>query len=124
MKWFFAAILITALPLVSPAQTSATDPATPDPELSRMVDAVLAEAGTLHQGMTRHAVEVAWRLDGGLQIDGTTRCVLRRCTSIKIEVKFKTADSEGTDPSRTPEERDDDIIVGVSAPYLEGPFYD
>jgi hypothetical protein len=124
MKWFFAAILITALPLVTRAQTSATDSGASDAELSRMVDAVLAEVGTLQRGMTRHAMEVPWRMDGGLQIAGTTRYVLRRCTSIKIDVKFKPADADQSDPARIPSERDDDVVVGISAPYLQGPFYD
>jgi hypothetical protein len=57
--------------------------------------------------------------DGGLHAFGETRYDYRLCHSIKIDVKFKPATKTDDEPMR-----EDDIIVEISKPYLQYPFYD
>jgi hypothetical protein len=116
MKWLPVAFFALSLANVSLAQTSAVAEA---PALSQLVNNVLQQVQTLHPGMARSAVKALFDEDGGLQFFGETRYDYRLCHSIKIDVKFRSAVS-----GQRPEERDDDVIVSVSRPYLELPFRD
>jgi hypothetical protein len=123
MKWPLkrlpVAFLALSLPSISLAQTSAVAEA---PALSQLVNNVLQQVQTLHPGMARSAVKAFFDQDGGLHAFGETRYDYRLCHSIKIDVKFKPATK--TDDEAMREERDDDIIVEISKPYLQYPFYD
>jgi hypothetical protein len=119
MKWLPIAFFALSLPSVSLAQTSAV---AESPALSQLVSNVLQQVETLHPGMARSAVKAFFDNDGGLQAFGEARYDYRLCHSIKIDVKFKRATKTNGEPMR--EERDDDIIVEISKPYLQHPFYD
>jgi hypothetical protein len=69
--------------------------------------------------MARSAVKAFFDEDGGLQFPGEMRYDYRLCHSIKVDVKFRSAVS-----GERLEERDDDVIVSISRPYLEMPFMD
>jgi hypothetical protein len=116
LKWLPVAFFALSLPSVSLAQTSAVAEA---PTLSQFVNDVLQQVQTLHPGMARSALKAFFDQDGGLHTFGEARYDYRLCHSIKIDVKFRSAVS-----GQRPEERDDDVIVSVSRPYLEIPFMD
>lgn len=84
--------------------------------------AVLSEAlqivQAFAQGTPRSKVEQDFRADGGLQsFRNTSRYVLKKCPSIKVDIEFRQSDGQQGDLSTDP-------IVKVSRPYLESPFWD
>lgn len=115
------ALLLSALlvPAICFAQAA---PSPEDAGLSQLVESVLHDLDTLRPGMSRSALTTLLMEDGGLQFFGEARYDYRLCHSIKIDVKFKRATKTNDEPMR--EERDDDIIVEISKPYLQHPFYD
>jgi len=119
MKWLAFLLAALTVPAICFAQTA---PSPEDAALSQLVESVLHDLGTLRPGMPRSALTTLLMEDGGLQSFRQTRYDFRRCRYIKIDVKFKPATKANNEPIR--EERDDDVIVEISKPYLQYPFYD
>jgi hypothetical protein len=119
MKWFAFLLSVVCIPAISVAQSS---PLQQGSVLSQLVDSVLHDVSTFHPGMPRRALTALFAEDGGLQFFGETRYDYRGCSAIKINVKFKPVSKASSGPMQ--DERDDDIIVEISNPYLEYPAYD
>jgi hypothetical protein len=73
----------------------------------------------LHNGSTRKEVERDFQPDGGVQAGDWTRYVFRKCSLIKVEVRFV-----GDSPDSHAEFLQTDTVVSISRPYLDLPFAD
>ncbi len=99
-------------------ESVATGPAAAE-DRSKWIAKVMRQIEAIQPGMHRQDLVALFREDGGLTFVGAPqRYVLKECSVIKIDVKFKI--SRGEPMSESP----DDVIESVSKPYLEYPFYD
>ena len=80
----------------------------------------------LKVGDTRAIIRKSFELDGGLQTRETSRYMFKKCHYFKIDVEFSIVG----DPSKkftSPTDKDfpsEDIVKGISRPYLEYPAMD
>ena len=84
-----------------------------------MVQRALADSQMIKAGMTRGEVETYFAYDGGLQFPDNARFAYPRCTFLKLEVRFRLADSRGSDLTSS-----GDTVVSVSRLYVEYPMKD
>jgi len=86
---------------------------------SKWIAKVMRQIEAIKPGMHRQDLAALFREDGGVTFfGGAQRYVLKECSMIKIDVKFKI--SRGEPMSESP----DDVIESVSNPYLQYPIYD
>ncbi len=74
----------------------------------------LKEIQTVKAGMTRDQLLRVFTTEGGLSNRITRTYVYHKCPYIKVDVQFKPVGNEGN----LLEERGEDVIAGVSRPYL------
>jgi hypothetical protein len=82
---------------------------------------VLTKMQTIKPGMTRKTLLTVFTTEGGLYTDLRRTFVSRDCPLFKIDVEFQAVGrpAQDKDGRVTLAEGDDDIIVKVSAPYLQ-----
>jgi hypothetical protein len=83
---------------------------------------VLETAQRLKPGMTRKEVEQHLERDGGLQFQTPTRYAYPACNYIKIDVEFQF--DEGGSEKRNELLSPEDVVVGISKPYIAYPTKD
>jgi hypothetical protein len=81
-----------------------------------LVEQAMQTAAAIHAGMTRAEVEKTYRQDGGLSALDVVRYLDRHCEDIKVDVRYRLLRHGSTLPG--------DVVVSVSKPYLETPYYD
>jgi len=82
----------------------------------------LETAQRLKPGMTRKEVEQYLEKDGGMQFQSPTRYVDRACNYIKIDIEFQIV--RGGSEKRNELLSPQDVVVGISKPYIAYPAKD
>jgi hypothetical protein len=82
---------------------------------------VLQRMETIKPGMTRKTLLTVFTAEGGLSTGLRRRFVSRDCPYFKVDVEFQSVGRPARDESGrvTGTESDDDIILKLSAPYLQ-----
>ena len=114
MKTIALALLLTIVPLLSPA----SDGADIDTTLTEKVREVIKEASSVKVGDKRAHLEKFFKPDGGISTRTHQTYVSKRCLHIKIDVQFQPIGDRPGWPSGR------DIIQKISRPYLAHPIFD
>jgi hypothetical protein len=95
-----------------------------DPRPCRCIEVknVLETAQRLKPGMTRKEVEQHLERDGGVQFQSPTRYTVPACNYIKIDVEFQV--DQGGSEKRNELLSPEDVVVGISKPYIAYPTKD
>jgi hypothetical protein len=95
-----------------------------DPRPCRCIEVknVLETAQRLKPGMTRKEVEQHLERDGGVQFQSPTRYTVPACNYIKIDVEFQV--DQGGSEKRNELLSPEDVVVGISKPYIVYPTKD
>jgi hypothetical protein len=90
------------------------------------VEEVLTRMRTIKPGMTRRTLLSIFTTEGGLSTGLRRTYVSRDCPYFKVDVEFHAVGRPERDESGrvTLVEGDEDIIVNVSRPYLQGSIMD
>lgn len=90
------------------------------------VEEVLTRMQTIKPGMTRKTLLSIFTTEGGLSTGLRRTYVSRDCPYFKVDVEFRAVGRSDRDESGrgTLVEGDEDIIVNVSRPYLQGSVMD
>jgi hypothetical protein len=100
-------------------QTPAKPP-TVDQDLTRSIDRVLKDIGSIQTGMTRAELLRVFTAEGGISTRDGQQFVYRRCPYIKVIVNFrKPADADADWVNAPEEEWNGDLIQSISKPFLE-----
>ena len=81
---------------------------------------------TVKTGMTRKTLLTVFTTEGGLSTGLRRTYVSRDCPYLKVDVEFQAVGRPSRDEEGrvTPVEGDDDVIVRISAPYLQSSIMD
>jgi hypothetical protein len=90
------------------------------------VEEVLTRMQTIKPGMTRRTLLSIFTTEGGLSTGLRRTYVSRDCPYFKVDVEFRAVGRPDRDESGrvTLVEDDEDIVVKVSRPYLQGTIMD
>lgn len=114
-----SALLLILIGIALPALLSAKKATAQDDSCCSLVARALSSAAAIKPGMKRRDVDKSFVQEvGGISFRIEGRYVFKECPYIKIKIRFSEA-HETTD-NESPE----DIVTGVSTPYLEGSVKD
>jgi len=90
------------------------------------VEEVLTRMQTIKPGMTRKTLLSVFTTEGGLSTGLRRTYVSRDCPDFKVDVEFRAVGRPERDENGrvTLVEGDEDIIVKISRPYLQGSIMD
>jgi hypothetical protein len=90
-----------------------------DSSFCKGLQQALAESQRIKAGMKRGEVERYFHVDGGVQFPNSGRYVYQSCAYLKIVVEYELAPKRGGQLSSA-----DDIVKGVSKPFVDFPTMD
>jgi hypothetical protein len=114
----YSVIFIALLSITTPGPLPPFRLMAQDTSCCSVVKDALSAVGQITPGMSRRDVERAFTDDGGLSSRTEGRYVFRKCSYIKVKVKFSKA--AGTSVEESP----DDVVTEVSSLYIENPEMD
>jgi hypothetical protein len=91
-----------------------------DHDVAVWISEALAQIQSVRVGMTRGELQTQFTTEGGLSTGLRRTYVFRRCTLIKVDVEFEPVarPARDADGRVTLVEADQDVIKGISKPYL------
>jgi hypothetical protein len=113
-RWLLALFAATAAVICLGVTSKKCAPLAAKEDHVKWIADSLKEMQTVKVGMTRNQLLRVFTMEGGLSIRPTRTYVYHECPYIKVDVQFRPVGNE----DNLLEERGEDVIAGISRPYL------